>query len=179
MSWTPGVTLGVRTHTRARVCTQTHESVRRHASAVNASLHLTRVIRDSAVQRSRRGFMAVRCSTDRSSSPLALLRQPRVPRHPSHGHREAIAASLASSLPLIPSGRSLFPLPPPPPLATNSTPISNFRKFVFISHRVIIRFVCHSDQELVKSVGTGDRGVDDSRLTTHLYFHDIFLSLFG
>ena len=64
-----------RTHTRvrarARVCTYTHESVRRHASAVNASLHLTRVIRDSAVQRSRRGFMAVRCSTDRSSSPLA------------------------------------------------------------------------------------------------------------
>lgn len=117
VSWTPGVTLGVRTHTRARVCTQTHESVRRHASAVNASLHLTRVIRDSAVQRSRRGFMAVRCSTDRSSSPLALLRQPRVPRHPSHGHREAIAASLASSLLLIPSGRSLFPLPPPPPPA--------------------------------------------------------------
>lgn len=56
----------------SQVFARAHE--RERASAVNASLHLTCMTRDSAVARRRREFTAVRCSTDRRfSSPFTAV----------------------------------------------------------------------------------------------------------
>lgn len=97
ISWTP-VTLYTRVYIYMY---RERENVGRHASAVNASLHLTRVIRDSAVQRSRRtagSWRYVVPLTERSIPPRPAAQQ-RSPRNPV-------------SQPTLP------PPPPPPPLSS-------------------------------------------------------------
>lgn len=67
------------------ICLKLLSCPRARASAVNASLHLTYMTRDSAVAQRRGEFTAVRCSTDRRfSSPFTA-----VPRSSKHAQQRS------------------------------------------------------------------------------------------